>query len=162
MRLSPRLIFPGMICRNFANLIFDQVMKTTELATRSTRIAQLSLSAVAAVTLFLPWATYFERMMSDSRITNVSGYQTLFGRCLATFLVCSLIVSALENLFNRRAAFVHVGFFVASLLIAVLAHLLPMIPGLNVVEIKFGLHLYVIFATLVFAVTGMLSPRNER
>ncbi len=135
-------------------------MKTMELTTRSTRIAQFSLFAVAAVTLFLPWVAYLEGMMSDSRFTNVSGFQTLFGRCMATFLICSLMVSALENLLNRRAAFVHVGFFVASLLIAVLVHLLPMIPGLNVVEIKFGLHLYVIFATLVFAVTGMLSPRN--
>ncbi len=136
-------------------------MKTIEFTTQNVRMAQLLLAVVAAVTLFLPWVTYLERMMTDSKFTNMAGHETIFGRCLAAFLVGSLIVSALESLLNRRAVFVHVGFFAASLLIVVFTHLMPIIPGLNVVEIRFGLDLYVIFATLVFAVTGMLSPRNN-
>lgn len=135
-------------------------MKAVEFTTKNVRMAQLLLSVVAAVTLFLPWLTYLELMMTDSSFRNMAGHETIFGKCLAVFLVGSLIVSALESLLNRRAGFVHVGFFAASLLVVVLTHLMPIIPGLDVGEIRFGLYLYVIFSTLVFAVTGMLSPRN--
>jgi surface polysaccharide O-acyltransferase-like enzyme len=102
-------------------------------------------------------------MMTDSRFTNASGYATWFGKILATFMISSLTVSALEALLKRRAVFVHVGFFAASLLIVVLFTMLPIIPGTwqNVANIKYGLYLYVILSTLVFAVTGMLSPRNN-
>ena len=136
-------------------------MKTMEFSLRKLRIAQLGLSAIAAMALFLPWGTYLEHMMTDSKFSNVSGFETLFGRCLLTFLAGSLIVSMIESLLRRRATFVHIGFFAVSLLLSVLFYLTPVIPQFNVVETRFGFDLYLVFATLVFAITGMLSPTNN-
>lgn len=130
-----------------------------EVVARNLRTAQIGVSAVAAMTLFLPWGTYLEIMMTDSKFTNISGYQIGFGRCLATFLVGSLMVSALETLLSRRAIFVHIGFFVMSLFIAVIMQLSSVIPSMGLAEVRTGFYLYIAFSTVVFAITGMLSPK---
>jgi hypothetical protein len=134
--------------------------KNMESTSRNIRIVQIGLSVMAAVTLFLPWIACLDRMMAHARIKDVSGYETPFGKCLAIFLVASLCVSALEARLSRRAAFVHVGFFAATVFVALLVYLLPSIQGFEMGEIRFGFALYLVLATLVFAVSGMLSPRN--
>ena len=91
--------------------------------------------------------------------TSDPGHSSPFGRCLAGFLAGSAIVSALEAVLQRRAAFVHAGFFAATLAVAVIVHLLPFVPGLGEPKVGYGIQLYLIAATIFFSVTWMLSPQ---
>ena len=136
-------------------------MKAFQLCSRDLRAAQFAVAALAIGALFLPWISYQKVLMDGSVWASDPGHASSFGRCLAGFLAGSAIVSAMEMVLQRRAAFIHAGFFVATLVVAVIVHLLPFVPGLGEPKIGVGIELYSLLATVFFAVTWMLSPRRR-
>jgi hypothetical protein len=136
-------------------------MKTLHLSSRDLRAFQFVIAGLAIGALFLPWISHQTTIMDGHIWTSDPGHASPFGRCLAGFLAGSAIVSALETVLNRRAAFIHAGFFAATLLVAVIVHLLPSTPGLGEPKVGFGIQLYLLAATVFFAVTWMLSPQNK-
>ena len=129
------------------------------------RRLQILLGLAAIANLFLPWITYsIPTMDNDIEKTFMSGWSLNYGTLMVAFVVGSFLISLLESLFGRRAAFCHIGFFCATLLMAFivhLLHLLQLVPGGGHSEVSWGFRLFLVIAVSFFASSAMLSPQSD-
>lgn len=137
-------------------------MNLTSTSTRQLRTGQLVLSALAAGLLFFPWISYRVPMMTSGEWRSDIGIASPFGACLAVFLGGSVLTSVFEATLDRRVTFIHVGLFAATLIVGIAVLMLPYVPGSGDPRIGPAFHLYLLFAILGFALTGMLSGSRSR
>ena len=98
---------------------------------------------------------------NDIEKISANGWSLNYGSLILVFMIGSFTISLLESIFRRRAAFCHMGFFSATLLIALAVHLLQFVPGAGHSEICWGFRLFLVIVLTFFASSVMLSPPSD-
>ncbi len=125
------------------------------------RIGQMILALGAFGAVSLPWITAWVIVGDSPRESNVMGWRA-GGALPGMLVVSSVAISLLEKFSGRRAGVVQVVFLVIALLLFIAFPFTPAVKSAGMGPgPAWGFYVHATLATMLFAVSGMLSPQGK-
>lgn len=123
------------------------------------RALQILLLALVLGSIFLPWFSFSIHLQGGPVVAEVtSGWSLNIAWLMVTLATGSVLISILECIVSRATRFFHAALFVITLLVGVVIHLVPMIPGVSQYRVAWGGELCLLVALVLFPVSAMLAP----